>query len=43
MKKRFLVGLLAALMTLGLSSCASDGKTPYNIIDEIQKRIAENA
>ena len=29
MKKRFLVGLLAALMTLGLSSCASDGKTPY--------------
>ena len=29
MKKRLLVGLLAMFMTLGLSSCASDGKTPY--------------
>ena len=29
MKKRLLVGLLAAFMTLGLFSCGSDGKTPY--------------
>lgn len=29
MKKKLLVGLLAALMTFGLSSCSSGGKNPY--------------
>ena len=29
MKKRLLVGLIAAFMTLGLSSCSSSGKNPY--------------
>lgn len=29
MKKRLLVGLIAAFMTLGLSSCSSGGKNPY--------------
>lgn len=29
MKKELLIGLLAFFMTFGLTSCASDGKTPY--------------
>lgn len=29
MKKKLFVGLAALFMTLGLASCASDGKTPY--------------
>lgn len=29
MKKNIVVGLLAILMGIGLSSCATDGKTPY--------------
>ncbi len=29
MKKKLFVGLVALFMTLGLASCASDGKTPY--------------
>lgn len=29
MKKKFVVGLLTIFMSLGLSACAHDGKTPY--------------
>ena len=29
MKKKLFVGLIALFMTFGLTSCASDGKTPY--------------
>ena len=29
MKKKFLIGLLTAVLGFGLASCASDGKTPF--------------